>query len=75
MDSATASASAGLSLTPAPVLRQTPSTGTMPPSHTVHRGSPAAAPAGNSTYRSVPETISVHRRPGAGTGSSIRHRP
>ncbi len=45
------------------------------PSHTVHRGSPAAAPAGNSTYRSVPETISVHRRPGAGTGSSIRHRP
>jgi len=52
-DSAAASASVGLSLTPAPVLRQTPSTGTMPPSHTVHRGSPAADSAGNSTYRAA----------------------
>jgi hypothetical protein len=74
-NSAAASASDGLSHTPRPVLRQIPSTGTTPPSHTAHRAGPTVASAGNSTYRTVPETISVHHRPGAGTGSSMRHSP
>lgn len=75
MVSATASPSTGLSPIPVPVARQTPSTGTTPPSHTVHRAALSRVSGGNCMYLRVPVARSVPHTPGCMDGSSSCHRP